>query len=816
MNRKSSKELFSNIAIYMTAFAIPVYIMLVILRQGNFYPFGDKTLFVLDMRAQYLEFFAYLRNMIMGDNSIFYCWSRSMGGNFLGLFAYYLASPLSFLVCLFPLENLDAAIMLLTLLKIGLCGLSFSVYANYLWKRDVKRKGIEPCLVIWILSACYALISYNMVYSSCLMWLDGVILFPVILLGVEKIMDGKKGLHYMLSLLALFLFNYYTGYMVGIFTAIYFLYRIICKLTKATVKISIWQTIRFGVCTLLALGMSAPLLYPVILDLQRGKLAFDNGYHFSFEPNFLLIDLLGKFRNGAYSSINSSGLPAVYCGAAVLFFIIIFFFSARITLREKAGAMIILTVFILSFYFRGLDMIWHGFRLPAGCPYRYSFLFSFFMIYMAFKAMYTLEVKSVLKKIVKKINIESIEKSDFSKIKYYILTAVFFLTVIDLTINGQALLAELESEYGYTRTDEYREFLDKNKPLVEWMLQQDDSLYRVNSSSGYSWNDAMLLGYNGMTHFSSTYNVAITNLTKILGLAQAQIWNSGYGSTPLLDSLFAVSYKISDRHEPISYKKIMDEGGETALYRNTLALPVAYATSTSTMYPDLGWEDNPYLNQNILLNAIAGKNESYFKELDYNYTDTRTGWIYTLTAEDTNPIYLYMYKESGKWADVYVNDVWFGNYFSSMSTCSLYIGSYEPGQQVTVRVEPAQEGAAATGAVIASLDMELLGRTLEEMRAGGMEITSHANGTLGGKIFVREGQIVMTSIPYEEGWTAWVDGQETELKHFAGAFLILDIPAGEHEIFLSYVSPGFYTGLKIFVMAAIAAIFYFCKRKVGK
>ena len=793
--------------LYLAAFAVPVCIMLVILEQGGFYPFGDKTLFIMDMRDQYLEFFAYLRYLSGGDNSLFFCWSRSMGGNFLGLFAYYLASPLSFLTCLFPVEKMDTAILLLTLLKIGLCGASFAVYAGYLGKRW-GRTDSGRFLPILMLSVCYALLSYNMVYSSCLMWLDGVILLPAVLLGAEKLLDGKKGLHYVLSLTALFLCNYYIGYMAGIFTGLYFIYRLFCGWKEKGRRESLLQGGRFCLGTILATGFSAPLLLPALHDLMQGKLSSGSGYQFSLEPNFLFSEFLGKFRNGVYDSITNAGLPSVYCGMVVLVFAAVFFVCRGISGREKAGAAFLLVLLVCSFSFKGLDLAWHGFRKPVWFPYRYAFLFSFFMIYMAFRAICVLDMGRAKEKM-----------------KYAVYAVLLLLTAVDLKCNGQALIAGLEGEFGYGNTDDYKKVVERTMPLAEQIRRQDDGLYRVNTTYEYSKNDAMLFGFHGMTHYSSTYNTAVNELTRMLGIAQAHIWNSGYGATPLLDSLFGVSYKISDRYEPDCYEKITDEGQGAAggsslpalplaaVYYNPQALPVVYAAPAVGLNPDIRWQESPYRNQNAFLNTIAGTAENYFTETEYSREETERGWNYIFMAETEDPMYLYMSAGSGGLADIYVNDVWFGNYFSNETICSLYIGSYEPGQRVAVRVETYSGNEQASQAVIARLDMETLHRTLDQLQAGGMEIISHKGGTLEGSIFVGEGQTILTSIPYDEGWTVRVDGRKADTEKFAGTFLTVAVPAGEHELRFSYVSPGFYTGIGFFGMAVAAAIIYTCVQK---
>ncbi len=789
--------------LYLGAVGIPSAVLLVLLWQGGFCPFGARTLFIMDMKDQYLEFYAYLRNLFSGDNSLFYCWSRSMGGNFLGLFAYYLASPLSFLTCLFPLERMDEAITLLTVAKIGLCGLSFAIYGNYLWKRASGGKS-APVPVMWLFCACYALISYNMMYSLCLMWLDGVILLPLVLLGVEKLTEGGLGLNYTLALATVFVSNYYIGYMVGIFSGLYFLYRLVCGSAGRSLKAAGKCIVRFFVCTCLALGISAPLLLPAVRDLLQGKLSGGSGYTLSFEANFSLAEFFGKFRNGAYDSVTDSGLPSVYCGVTVLVLAVVFFYCMSITLREKAGALLLLVILGASFYYKGINLAWHGFRPPIWFPYRYGFLFSFVLIYMAFRACCALCTGWAGKRIG--------EKRRRVWAAYLFLGGVSVINLLDLGSNGQAILDGLNSQFPYAEAAEYDGFIEKTKPLTDWVKERDGGLYRVNITYEYSKNDAMLLGINGMTHYSSTYNTAVNNLTRSLGMAQSHIWNSGYGSNPLLDSLFAVAYRISDRREPAYYDMLLDGGKGAAVYGNSLALPMVYAADAGDMDPLFSGNADPCINQNIFLNAIAGKNEQYFRELTWEKREDETGWIYTANALTGNPLYLYLDSWGYGWADVYVNDVWYGNYFSTETTCSLYIGSYEPGEQVTIRVNRAWGDVGINGAVIAELDMSVLEPVLRELQEGGMEITEHSGGKIKGKVSVAEGQKVMTSVPYDNGWQVWVDGRIAETERFAGTFLAVDVPAGEHELRFVYVSPGFYPGLCLFVPAAAVSGIYFGRR----
>lgn len=799
---------YETILLCALSFLIPVLVMLLILKSRGFYPFGDKTLFIMDMRDQYLEFFASLRNVAFGDDSLFFSWSRSMGGNYLGLFAYYVASPLSFITIFFPLKKLTSAIVLLTLLKIGLAGLSFSCFARYIWKhsvvlsRDSKTKTEDSAnggrnwklLIVLPFAISYALISYNMVYSLCLMWLDGVILLPLILLGVEKILDGHRGIHYMIALAALFICNYYTGYMVGVFTAIYTVYRVVCKVEKKNVKEYFFKMLRFAATTLLAFAVSAPLILPVVKDLMQGKLATAS-YMPDTKTNFIFSALFGKLKNGVYDSITNSGLPAIYCGYLVLLLAVVFFVLRHISIKEKAGAVLILVLLACSFYFTKWDIAWHGFQYPNWFPYRYAFVFSFFLLYMALRGACGIcclaKVSSCKKEIL-----------------YAAAGILSVIVAVDLGVNGNAMFTGLESEFGYVQVANYEAFLNKTQPLVDQVKEQDKGFYRMNQGYEYSKNDAMLLGYHGLTHYSSTFHAAVNSLTPRLGIAQAHIWNSGYGSNPMLDSLFAVKYILDDGFVPGDYSPVSSSDGGASVYENKNVLPIAYGAPCADLNPPLDSAD-PFINQNEFLNAIAGTDQAYFTEFEYtNDQSDGGGWGYTFTADSTNPVYLYMKSDNTSWADVYVNDVWVGNYFSTETSCSLYLGNFQPQQQIVVKVVPSGD-IAVNYAMIAQLHMDLLQQTTDRLKTNGMKIEKHQGGKLSGKITVDSQQKVITSIPYDSGWSVKIDGRKADTTKYADTFLAIEAESGEHNISFSYVSPGFGMGMVLFAVGILLSVAYF-------
>lgn len=785
------------------SFVLPVLVFLCVLYRGDFYPFGDKSMLIMDMKAQYVEFFASLRDALSGDNSLFFSWSRSMGGNYWGVLTYYIASPLSFLTLFFSVENLPVAVEILTLLKLGLCGVSFFAFGRYLSKNSsgFLAEGKRKELVLLVLSLCYALMSYNMVYSLSLMWLDGVILLPLILIGVEKILDGKKGVFYLITLTMLLIANYYTGYMVGLYTGMYMVFRLLTQITKNTSKEWMKKLARFTILSLLSIGLAAPVIVGALKDLMQGKLASGAGYVLDLSrKNFSFGDLPGKLLNGKYDSITNTGLPSIYCGYLVLIFAIVFFILRRIKLREKIGMFVIAAVLCLSFYFTSFDTAWHGFQVPNWFPYRYAFLFSFSLLYMACRALLSLPDRQKWQQKC---------RQNWKKTLGPVAAAVLILAVsVEMGVNASSMLAGLDGEFRYGLISEYDEFVDKTKPLVDEIKENDESFYRINQGYEYSKNDAMLLGYNGMTHYSSTYNVAINSLTPKLGISQGYFWNSGYGSNAMLDSLFAVKYILADRAVPAGYEERNNSEKGTASYENPLALSIAYGSAPSTMEPDLS-DASPFTNQNNYINAIAGSENVCFTGYQYNQTQNGNEWSYDFVADSDNPVYLYMKAAGTSWADVYVNDTFVGNYFSNETNGTLYLGNFSQGQSVHVRVAAyAEQEVNPVYSEIAQLHMEVLEPLFEKLNQNAMQIESHKNGKLSGKISLAEGQKIMTSIPYDDGWSVRIDGEKVEAEKFADTFMVIDCPAGDHEIRLSYVSPGVKVGGMAAVLSLLLSILY--------
>lgn len=380
-----SEELLSEqqqfCRMYLFSFFVPLILMATVYCSIGAWPFlGPNSPLVMDMNGQYIYFFANLRNIILNNNSLLYSWSRSLGGEFLGMYAYYLASPISWIVLLFPADKITDAIWLMLMLKTGICGFTMSVFLNKVY----PTKTLNTVLF----STLYAFCAYNLAYMSNIMWMDAVMLLPLLVLGIEQLLSKRKYKLYTIILALIILSNYYIGFMICIFVVLYFIYYHIsyserrCQDTERYYVLK--SLMRIGVFSTISIAISAIIILPAYYSLGFGKFQYGNIIYTQTNiHNF--IDVMSKLFYGHPDTVRPSGLPFVYCGILALLTLPLFFISNRIRIREKIGAAWILLVLVFSMSIPVIDILWHGGQSPNWMNFRYSFIFSFILIVFAYR-----------------------------------------------------------------------------------------------------------------------------------------------------------------------------------------------------------------------------------------------------------------------------------------------------------------------------------------------------------------------------------------------------------------------------------------------
>ena len=160
------KSFINNKYPFLLSFFGPIVIMLAYFIARHMYPFGSSTILTVDLGQQYVDFFAFFRETLLHHpGSFFYSFSKAIGGEMIGEWAYYLLSPFNLLFIFFPGKSIAAGVLVVTLLKYGFCGLSF---AYLLSKRKLQKGWMIPTF-----SISYALMAWNVVNQLNLLWING-------------------------------------------------------------------------------------------------------------------------------------------------------------------------------------------------------------------------------------------------------------------------------------------------------------------------------------------------------------------------------------------------------------------------------------------------------------------------------------------------------------------------------------------------------------------------------------------------------------------------------------------------------------------
>ena len=366
MDRKAKKGV-----ILASCALLPMGVMGLVFALSGICPFGSRSLSVLDMSNQYLSFLGSLRDLLTGKASALYLPSMALGGDMLGVIAYYLMSPLNLLCCLFPREELLTAVSVLYILRVGLCGLTMALYCG-------QRHGYGWRLLLPALG--YGMMAYMVAYSLNYLWQDCVILLPVVALGISRLAEGRGRWVYVLSLAGALALNFYIGYILCLFSVLFFLYELLSRPKTETVRP--WgRLVDFALSSLGAGALGAVILVPAFMALMGGKASFSLS-ELSLALKFDFPALFSKLFVGAFDfgELTPVGLPHIFCGTVTMGLGALYFVDRATPLRRRLWTAGLLALLTVSFWVSAPDLVWHGMNVPTWYNYRYSFLFSFLLI----------------------------------------------------------------------------------------------------------------------------------------------------------------------------------------------------------------------------------------------------------------------------------------------------------------------------------------------------------------------------------------------------------------------------------------------------
>lgn len=660
--KTAKKNSFVNRNIYCIASAVVAAIIMIFAYIAwKFFPVGDNIILRMDLYHQYAPLFAELYERIFGGHSLWYSFTSGLGSGFLGNYFNYLSSPTMLFVMIFGHKNIPEAVAAMVLVKAAASSYTFTYFLGKITKKsDIATSAF---------GLLYAFCGYFIAYYWNIMWLDAVVVFPLVILGIWYIIEEGKGLTYVLSLAFVMMTNYYMAYMICMLSVIFFLYFYFTKRTfgetlnnnvilKNKYKHSIGTRFynsafltkgtKFALSSILAALIAAFALLPVYFILKSSS-ATNSPAPTSFESYFTVFDFLANHLAGVEPTIRSSGntvYPNVYCGVITLMLVPLYMFSKKFSVREKIATTAVTALFFMSFNINMLNYIWHGFHFPNDLPYRFSFAYSFFLLFIAYKVftkIKTVSSKAILASacgvaaftvLVEKIGSANVDiRVVWTSIIFAIVYAVVLvfmknpkyvkssIAILLLTAVCAEILIADTPNYKVTQTkDSYTSSYDDTKNVVDHIKEREgeDSLYRMELATLLTRMDNCWFFYPGVSTFTSMAYEDVAVLQDKLGLYGNKLNSYTYNcQTGLYNSMMSLKY-IVDNHDYVAtdtfrpqmdgnflYKSVYTYNDMT-VYENNYWLPIAFAANNSL---DTSWQTdskNPFVVQNDFFYNATG------------------------------------------------------------------------------------------------------------------------------------------------------------------------------------------------------------------
>lgn len=849
MKKQANKSIFFCMIPGVVTFGILILLFMVY----QYAPFGNKTLATMDAHIQYLDFFMYLKNVLNGSDRIAYTFGQTLGGCNIAVFSYYLSSPLNLLVVFFSKENLHVFFHLLILCKLSLSAVTFCIFL-----KGRFGTGLQEIYQI-LLSVCYALCQYNIAQSSNIMWLDGVYLLPLLLLGVYHIVTGSRSRMFILTASMSVLFNWYTGAINCLFSAVWFCveygYRYYAgeeqkETASRQVRSFFHAALRYLGASAIAILLTMVLLLPTFVSLQSGRGSIDWGV-LSFGLTGEIPGMLQSYVIGGTSSYESVSL---FCGSMAVIACIGCFLSKSIKVSEKFLTAAMLLVTMALFCWKPCFFLFSLLKRADSYYYRYSYLGIFLLLFLAARFFRWCFGKELFDTVVKSAGLFS-----FGLIFLHYVKPVQDTRRVYLTALCAALAAMVIALYGlYAKkakrlmslaaagvvfgemaintvilmetfhvedVADYRVYVEQEQRQINEIQKMDGGTYRISQTATKNmnennltanYNEDLAFGYWSVSGYTSDPDDRQRSFLDRLGYpingANMCITNT---SILAADSLLGVKYLLSPYqiNGTAEVEELQMKNGKQ-VYENPFCLPFAfrYEKAARTAAEDL----NSFEYQNELYAQLLGiENLQLYIPISY-HTDYRSESevIYELDIPKGNyAVYGNLPWEYYMEAVLNVNGAYETGYSMWLSPSVFYIPVSD--QQMPAKIQLMSSGQLCVKEEqFYMLDLDKMKAAAQRLSQNAAEEIRVENGDV--QIMVakaKKGEYLYTSVPYDQGWKIRVNGKETDVELFGGCLMTIPLQDGKNRIEMKYEIPYFKTGICMTFLGIGLFLLFDCKEK---
>ncbi|MCQ2484609.1 MAG: YfhO family protein [Clostridia bacterium] len=860
-----------NFIYVFIAFLSSAVLMLLVYYCYDIIPFGGKTVLRMDLFHQYGPLFAEFYDRLTHFKSFLYSWNTGGGGAFLGNYFNYLSSPVGDIIALIAgHKNIPEAIGTMVLVKNALAASTLAYY--------LKKKHGKNDFAIAAFGILYSFCGFFIAYYWNIMWVDAMYILPLAVLGIENIINERKCKLYVIVLAFSFLANYYMSYMICIFAVLYFLVHFVStssirdsysdipvktddegKTTSTTLNRIVYNKflrsgVLFAVSSVLAVALVAVAVVPTYFCLKACS-ATSGSFPQDMKLYNNIFDFLANHLASLEPTIRSSGdtvLPNVYCGILTVMLVPLYIFCDKISTKARAAHIVLLAVFFVGFNLNSANYVLHAFHFPNDLPFRFSFLYSFLLITMAYEVL--LHIKKISSKavlgagvgvilfaiIVQRLGMDNVSDNTvyisigfaalytmvlaLMRKKEYAQTAVSLLLMC--CVFAEVAIADIDHfkitqekvnfVNGYNDFRSLKDTLDKKEKTDKYRLE----VTNINTLMDASW-----FNYNGISVFSSMAYEKSANLQNQLGLDSNYI-NSYiyYSQTPVYNAMMGLKYLVkNDENTPVNDQlfKFAGQCGKFTAYENKYYLPIAYCVDEDMLNLDSS-DSNPFTIQNNFWYNATGT-YGVLKQIDAtdydtdNVTETEDYLTNSFTCFKTNNdaegtlkinfkipetqnVYLYFNSYSLDSINVYNADTDFSKNQSIDEPYILDCGLCKAGEVITVELNLDEETESFDAqCYMYGLDKEILDAGYEVLSHNVMSIDKFEETSIKGTVDIAEGKILYTSINYDDGWTVKVDGKEHKKDDICDALIALKLEPGKHTIEFNYMPKGLIIGAAISV-----------------
>lgn len=847
------------------AFLVPFFMMGSYFATRQMMPFGNSTILTVDLGQQYVDMFAAMRaTLLHHPETFFYSFSNALGGDMLGLWTYYLMSPLNIILLFFTPEQLPSGILLLTILKYSFASLSMT------WV--VEKMHFQSRWLASTWGIMYALMGWMVAYQLNLLWLDALILLPFIIFGLEQLLTTGKYRYYVIPFTLILSINYYMAYMIAIFLVLYWFWH----LTKQPLtKKLFWQRLkRFTLGSLLSASLAAVTLLPTAFQLTLSKGQYTTTHITNWlEYNPLL--MVNKLFLGSFNFEQMpSGQPNIFVASIGLFAFLLYLMNQNIRWQNRLSAGLITLFILCSMFLTPLDLLWHGRQFPVWYPYRFSFIWSFWVLWLGAKqinATTSLTLKkfiglSICLIITFSTAALTLNKTNFMTWPQVLVGTGFALTGLALLLSVRfkywswlvLLLIIMETStnaiwtlnnFSYLTKQEYQNEVVATKQAVNLLPNNQTHFYRLGQTYMRTKDDPFMHDFFGGSAFTSSFTKQTSDFMGLIGNPSGDNYSVYTNGTLLTDNLLGFKYfldasshfaptkgspaqmQITQRGD-LSASSIYSETPDVTIYQNHYALPLGFAANRHVLTTKLV-ANEPILNQTNLwhdLLTTAPKN-TLFNGVDFDsYATTNTnrpefingGYLSakdlvkptTLTAKFTptsnDPYYLTIGSTmTPENVTLTLNGRTLHTNDSFRDPIILTVASHAKDQEQTLVLTLKKPNLSLQNFQLYRLNASQLVADTKRLQANPWQLHHFNQRKITGQITTTANKpLLMTTVPQAPGWHATVDGNVTKTNTVAGMFIAIPLKPGKHTVTLTYTPPYFWLGLLISLSSCLLAICY--------